>query len=111
MSLNTQTAAPADTDENPVYPVSKDFAENAHIDTAKYDAMYAASVADPEAFWAEQGKRIDWIKPFSRVKDINYQYPDVAIEFAPEPLNGGPTQHLMCNIPGGIRVEFIAPAA
>ena len=37
--------------------------------------------------------------------------PDVDIEFAPEPLNGGPTQHLMCNIPGGIRVEFIAPAA
>jgi len=36
--------------------------------------------------------------------------PDVDIEFAPEPLNGGPTQHLMCNIPGGIRVEFIAPA-
>ena len=38
-------------------------------------------------------------------------HPDVDIEFAPEPLNGGPTQHLMCNIPGGIRVEFIAPAA
>ena len=38
------------------------------------------------------------------------EHPDVDIEFAPEPLNGGPTQHLMCNIPGGIRVEFIAPA-
>ena len=36
---------------------------------------------------------------------------DVAIEFAPEPLLGGPTQHMMCTIPGGIRVEFIAPAA
>jgi catechol 2,3-dioxygenase-like lactoylglutathione lyase family enzyme len=39
------------------------------------------------------------------------QHPDVDIEFEPEDLNGGPTQHLMCNIPGGIRVEFIAPAA
>lgn len=35
----------------------------------------------------------------------------VDIEFAPEPLGGGKTQHLMCAIPGGIRVEFIAPAA
>ena len=34
----------------------------------------------------------------------------VEIEFAPEPLMGGPTRHMMCNIPGGIRVEFIAPA-
>ena len=35
----------------------------------------------------------------------------VAVEFAPEPLGGGPTQHMMCAIPGGVRVEFIAPAA
>ena len=34
----------------------------------------------------------------------------VEIEFAPEPLGGGPTRHMMCSIPGGIRVEFIAPA-
>lgn len=34
---------------------------------------------------------------------------DVAIEFAPEPLGDGPSRHLMCSIPGGIRVEFIAP--
>ena len=38
-----------------------------HVDAAKYQEMYAASVADPEAFWAEQGKRIDWIKPYSQV--------------------------------------------
>ncbi|GJL73360.1 MAG: hypothetical protein NMNS01_25590 [Nitrosomonas sp.] len=35
----------------------------------------------------------------------------ISIEFKPEPLGGGPTQHMMCYIPGGIRVEFIAPAA
>lgn len=35
----------------------------------------------------------------------------VEIEFAPEPLGGGPTQHMICAIPGGIRVEFIAPAS
>ena len=38
-------------------------------------------------------------------------WPDVVIEFEPESLGGGPTHHMMCAIPGGIRVEFIAPAA
>jgi catechol 2,3-dioxygenase-like lactoylglutathione lyase family enzyme len=37
--------------------------------------------------------------------------PGVDVEFAPEPLGDGPTQHMMCVIPGGIRVEFIAPAS
>lgn len=36
---------------------------------------------------------------------------DVVVEFAPEPLGGGPTRHMMCAIPGGIRLELIAPAA
>jgi hypothetical protein len=35
----------------------------------------------------------------------------VDVEFAPEPLGGGGTRHMMCSIPGGIRVEFIAPAS
>ncbi len=36
---------------------------------------------------------------------------EIEVEFAPEPLLGGPTRHMMCTIPGGIRVEFIAPAS
>ena len=57
-----------------LYPPSADFAANAHIDKAKYDAMYAASVADPDKFWAEHGKRIDWIKPFSKVKILVFTF-------------------------------------
>jgi acetyl-CoA synthetase len=88
MSLNIQKTVHTDTTENPVYPVNPKFAESAHIDSAKYEAMYAASVADSEGFWAEQGKRVDWMKPFSRVKDVNFQYPDVSIEwFADGTLN------------------------
>ena len=64
-----------------LYPPSADFAAHAHIDKAKYDAMYAASVADPNAFWAEHGKRIDWIKPFSKVKNTTFAYPDVSIKW------------------------------
>ncbi|WP_144435538.1 acetyl-coenzyme A synthetase N-terminal domain-containing protein, partial [Roseovarius atlanticus] len=46
------------------YAPSADFVANAHVDAAKYDEMYAASINDPEAFWGDQGKRIDWIKPY-----------------------------------------------
>jgi len=43
--------------------------------------MYAASVSDPEAFWAEHGKRVDWMTPFSKIKNVNYSYPDVSIKW------------------------------
>ncbi|WP_420558684.1 acetate--CoA ligase [Roseovarius sp.] len=63
------------------YAPSADFTANAHVDAAKYDEMYAASIKDPEAFWGEQGKRIDWIKPYSKVKDVDYTYGQVAIKW------------------------------
>ncbi|MDR9483527.1 MAG: acetate--CoA ligase, partial [Salibaculum sp.] len=44
-----------------------------HVDAARYDEMYAASVSDPEGFWAEHGRRIDWITPFSKVKNTSFQ--------------------------------------
>ena len=43
--------------------------------------MYAASVADPDAFWAEHGKRIDWIKPYSQVSDVSYDAADLHIKW------------------------------
>ncbi|MEM1130562.1 MAG: acetate--CoA ligase [Pseudomonadota bacterium] len=60
---------------------SPEFAANAHADAATYDAMYAASIADPDAFWAEHGKRIDWIKPFTKVKNVSYAHLDVSIKW------------------------------
>ncbi|WP_281255074.1 acetyl-coenzyme A synthetase N-terminal domain-containing protein, partial [Roseovarius confluentis] len=61
------------------YAPSADFAANAHVDAAKYDEMYAASIKDPEAFWGKEGKRVDWIKPYSKVKDVDYTYGNVSI--------------------------------
>ncbi|RBI74525.1 acetate--CoA ligase [Roseovarius sp. TE539] len=63
------------------YPPSDEFAANAHVDAATYKKMYAASINDPEAFWAEEGKRIDWIKPYSRVKDVNFDFGNVSIKW------------------------------
>jgi acetyl-CoA synthetase len=56
-----------------IYPPSPEIAKSAHADKAKYDEMYAASVADPEAFWGKEGKRIDWIKPYTRVKNTSFE--------------------------------------
>jgi acetyl-CoA synthetase len=67
--------------QSKTYPPSAEMAANAHVDAAKYDAMYAASVADPEAFWGEHGKRIDWIKPYTQVKDVNYDLGNVSINW------------------------------
>ncbi|MGB3280755.1 MAG: acetate--CoA ligase [Pseudorhodobacter sp.] len=64
-----------------VYPASDAFIANAHVDAAAYEAMYAASVADPKAFWAEQGKRIDWIKPYTKVKDTSFALGNVSIKW------------------------------
>ncbi len=63
------------------YAPATDFTAKAHIDAAKYDEMYAASIADPDGFWAEQGKRVDWIKPFSKVKDVDYSFGNVSIKW------------------------------
>ena len=78
----------SDATTGATYAPSAEFTANAHVDAAKYDEMYAASINDPEAFWAEHGKRIDWIKPFTQVKDVNYNFPDVSINwFADGTLN------------------------
>ncbi len=64
-----------------VYPVSAQWASRAFVDDAKYNAMYAASIKDPDAFWGEHGKRIDWIKPYTKVKNTNFNQPHVSIKW------------------------------
>ena len=48
---------------------------------AQYEEMYARSVNDPEGFWAEQAKRIDWITPPTKIKNTTFEYPDVSIKW------------------------------
>ncbi len=57
---------------NELFPVPDAIAKAALVDAAKYKAMYEKSVADPTGFWAEHGKRIDWIKPFTKVKNTAF---------------------------------------
>ena len=55
-----------------LYPVPAEIAKTAWIDEAKYTEWYARSINDPEGFWGEHGKRVDWIKPYTKVKDVSY---------------------------------------
>ena len=55
--------------------------ENAHATPDVYREMYAASIADPDTFWGEQGKRLDWIKPYTKVKDTDFTYGKVSIKW------------------------------
>ncbi|TVP98107.1 MAG: acetyl-coenzyme A synthetase, partial [Roseinatronobacter sp.] len=64
-----------------IYPASEDFIAKAHVDSDMYEKMYAASISDPEAFWAEHGKRIDWIKPFTKVKNTTFELGKVDIKW------------------------------
>ena len=64
-----------------VYAVSDEWKKRAYVDQAKYEEMYKRSVTDPEGFWAEQGKRIDWIKPYTKVKNTSYDPHNVSIKW------------------------------
>ena len=58
--------------DNELFPVPADVAARAHVDEAGYAAMYARSIADPDGFWGEHGKRIHWIKPYAKVRDASF---------------------------------------
>ncbi|PMR70061.1 acetate--CoA ligase [Halomonas heilongjiangensis] len=69
------------TEQQKVHPVRDDFAANAHADRAKYQAMYQQSLDDPEGFWAEQAKRLDWIKAPTKIKQTSFDSHNVDIRW------------------------------
>jgi acetyl-CoA synthetase len=64
-----------------IYDVPADWRKRAYVDEAQYKEMYARSVKDPNGFWGEQAKRLDWIKPFSKVKNTSYDLSNVSIKW------------------------------
>jgi len=63
------------------YPVNPDFESKAYLNESQYFEMYKQSIEDGEAFWAEQGKRIDWIKPYTKVKDVSFAKEDLHVKW------------------------------
>src|SRR5438045_205902 len=64
-----------------IYDVPVEWTKRAFIDQAKYKEMYARSVADPTGFWAEHGKRIGWMKPFSKVENVSFAPGNISIKW------------------------------
>lgn len=67
--------------ENMLFEVSDDWAARAHISAEAYEGRYAQSIEDPDGFWGEVGKRVDWIKPFTKVKNTSYAPGAVSIKW------------------------------
>ncbi len=60
---------------------SPEIARQAHIDAARYEEMYRRSVEDPEGFWADEARRLDWMKAPTKVRDVNFTAPDVHVRW------------------------------
>ena len=68
-------------EQDMIFEPSADLAKSALIDANGYAALYQESIANPDQFWAEHGKRIDWIKPYSQISDVSYDAKDLHIKW------------------------------
>ena len=64
-----------------IHPVPSEWADSAYLNNQDYLDMYEQSVSDPESFWAEQGKRLDWFTPYTKVKDVSFAEDDLHIKW------------------------------
>ena len=67
--------------EEKIYDVPAEWTHRAYLDDAGYRAKYEASIRNPEAFWAEEAKRIHWFKAPTRIKNTNFGPDNVAIRW------------------------------
>ena len=64
-----------------IYKSKKNIIDNALISKANYNKMYLDSINDPIAFWEEQGKRLDWFKPYKKVREYSYDQDTLSIKW------------------------------
>ncbi len=67
--------------EAKTYEVPSEWKTRAFVDNDKYLEMYKQSVDDPDGFWGEQGKRLDWMKPYTKIKNSSFDYDSVSIKW------------------------------
>ena len=64
-----------------VFKVPKKWANSAYVNKSQYEKKYKLSIKDNEGFWKKEGKRINWIKPYTKIKDVKYSKTDVRIKW------------------------------
>ena len=67
--------------DNELFPVPEAWASRAYVNNEQYLEMYQRSIADPEGFWGEHGKRIHWFKPYTKIKDVSYDADDLHVRW------------------------------
>ncbi len=67
--------------DSKIFEVPEEWAKKAFADNDKYLEMYEQSINDPDTFWGEQGKRLDWMTPFTKVKNTSYAPGNVSIKW------------------------------
>ncbi|WP_022697577.1 acetate--CoA ligase [Euryhalocaulis caribicus] len=67
--------------ERKSFPAKSDMAASAHFDRQAYEKAYSRSIADPESYWREQGRRLDWIEPYDEVSDVSWDKNDLHIRW------------------------------
>jgi len=70
-----------DTDGNIVFKVTENWAKQAYANKSQYEKKYKLSIKNNEEFWKKEGKRINWIKPYKKIKDVRYSKEEVKIKW------------------------------
>ena len=64
-----------------IFKVPKKWSKSAYVNKSQYEKKYKLSIKDNENFWKKEGKRIDWIRPYTKIKDIKYSKTEVKIKW------------------------------
>ena len=70
-----------DSDGNTIIKVSESWSNQALVNKSKYQKKYSLSLKENDKFWKKEGKRISWIKPYTKIKDIKFSSDDVKIKW------------------------------
>ncbi len=79
--LSSKTSPYNDDEGNSVFPVTDKWAKQAYVNKAKYNKKYNLSIKENDKFWKKEGKRISWIKPYTKIKDVKYSKDEVRIKW------------------------------
>ena len=64
-----------------IYKTKKEWISKAIVNKSQYEKKYKVSISDNDNFWKKEGKRINWIKPYTKIKDVTYSKTDVSIKW------------------------------
>ncbi len=81
LSVSKKQILTKDEDGNDLIKVSEYWGKQALVNASKYKAKYNLSIKDNDKFWKKEGKRINWIKPYTKIKDVKYSKGDVKIKW------------------------------